>query len=63
MFVFQGGDIVRGDGRGSISIYGGRFNDENFNVKHTEAGLLSMANSGNHNQTSRIDSRDLSRIV
>jgi peptidyl-prolyl cis-trans isomerase B (cyclophilin B) len=44
--MIQGGDVVRGDGRGSISIYGNRFDDESFDIKHTEPGLLSMANSG-----------------
>lgn len=42
----KGGDITSRDGRGSVSIYGDRFNDENFDLKHTEPGLLSMANAG-----------------
>lgn len=39
-FVIQGGDIVRGDGKGSESIYGGTFPDENFKIKHSHAGDL-----------------------
>ncbi|CAD6218338.1 unnamed protein product [Miscanthus lutarioriparius] len=38
-FMIQGGDIVRGDGKGSESIYGGIFPDENFTVKHTHPGF------------------------